>query len=85
MYPFLGLIAFAIVSGIFLWRVHPVGLVLVRTFLVIILALNLISIVTAGQARPDLIPLTLFQSAIPAVWLIYLHVSKRVRATYRNA
>ncbi len=82
MYLVLGLIIFSIVSGVFLWRAHPTGVVLVRTLLIIILVLNVLGIVTAGQARPDLIPLTLIQCAVPVAWLIYLNVSKRVKATF---
>lgn len=84
MYLFSGLIVFAIVSGVFLWRAIPTGLVLVRTFLFTILALNLLSIVSSGPAHPDLVPDALLQSAIPVAWLIYLHHSKRVRATYNK-
>jgi hypothetical protein len=82
MYLFTGLIVFAIVSGISLWCANPTGLVLVRTFLFTILALNLLSIVSSGSAHPDLVPAALIQSAIPVAWLLYLHHSKRVRATY---
>jgi hypothetical protein len=83
MYLGLGLIVFSIVSGIFLWCGKQVGVVLVRTFLIIILALNLIGILMlVNQQQSERVVVVLFQSAVPVAWLVYLSASRRVKATY---
>ena len=85
MYFGLGLIVFSIVSGILLWCGKQVGVVLVRTYLIIVLVLNLIVILTlVNQQRSDRVVLVLFQSAVPVAWLVYLSASKRVKATFHE-
>ena len=81
MYLFTGLMIFAIISGIMLWRAIPVGLVLVRTFLIVVAGLNFLSVFLYGEANPNKVPLALLQGAIPVVWLLYTYQSRRVRAT----
>jgi hypothetical protein len=81
----LGLIVFSIIGGVFLWCGKPVGVVLVRIQLSIILILNLIGVVLlANRQQSDRVIVVLFQSAVPAAWLAYLSVSKRVKATYHE-
>ena len=50
MYLFTGIMLLAIISGIMLWRALPAGLVLVRTFLVVVASLNLISVFLYGAS-----------------------------------
>ena len=83
MWLVLGVIAFSITSGVFLWRGNPVGVVLVRTLLIIILVLHLVAVMTLiSRQQSDGVVVILFQSAVPVAWLVYLSVSKRVKATY---
>lgn len=83
MYLGLGLIVFSIISGILLWCGKQVAVVLVRTLLIIILVLNLIGILMLlDQQQPERVTVVLFQSAVPIAWLVYLSVSRRVKATY---
>ncbi len=83
MYLGLGLIVFSIVSGVLLWCRKPVGVVLVRTLLIIILVLNLIGIMMlVNQQQMEKVIVVLFQSAVSVAWVVYLSVSKRVKATY---
>jgi len=81
----LGLIVFSVISGVFLWCGKPVGVVLVRIQLSIILILNLIGVMLlANQQQSERVVVVLFQSAVPVAWLAYLSVSKRVKATYHE-
>lgn len=83
MYLGLGLIVFSIISGIFLWCGKQVGVVLVRTLLIIILVLNVLGILMlVNRQHEERVIVVFFQSLIPVAWLVYLSASKRIKATY---
>lgn len=78
-----GLIVYSIVSGIYLWRGLRVGVILVKTLLIIILSLNFIGmVIVIDNGFQDQAFAVLLNSAVPAIWLVYLFNSRRVRATY---